>query len=166
MGSLIRHDAAPTTSTRDVPPARHRRGVSCHASEHLATLFRPHPVHGLHSEPTALPGHPGVAGRSGLGIAVPECPSIAIDRVRRNHQRLPSCLLIENAPAKARSCTPRFCAGAFPIKANDHPATIWLPGRHRSLLHWLRRSFRTESAEERRQQVLQTLNRRFPLRTP
>jgi hypothetical protein len=30
----------------------------------------------------------------------------------------------------------------------------------------LRRSFRTESAEERRQQVLQTLNRRFPLRTP
>jgi hypothetical protein len=124
MASSIPHDDAPTTSPRDVPPARHRRSVFCRVSEHLAALFSPRLMHALHPESTALPGDTEVAGRSYLGIGVPECPSIAIDRVRRNHPRLPSCLLIENAPAWARPCAPRFCAGAFPIKANDHTGVI------------------------------------------
>src|SRR3954454_20837502 len=40
-------------------------------------------------------------------------------RVRRNRQRLPSCLLIENASARVAPLPPLFCAEAFPMKASD-----------------------------------------------
>jgi len=42
------------------------------------------------------------------------------NRVRRERQRLPTCLLIENALGPAR-LPGNFCAEAFPIKASDHP---------------------------------------------
>ena len=43
----------------------------------------------------------------------------SLNRVRRNHQRLPPCLLIENASGPARLGGNIF-AGAFPIKASDN----------------------------------------------
>ncbi len=42
------------------------------------------------------------------------------NRVRRERQRLPTCLLIENASGPAR-LPGNFCAEAFPIKASDKP---------------------------------------------
>src|SRR4051794_16960262 len=42
-------------------------------------------------------------------------------RVRRKRQRLPSCLLIENASARAPCLPPLLCAEAFPMKASDYP---------------------------------------------
>ena len=41
------------------------------------------------------------------------------NRVRRERQRLPTCLLIENASGPAR-LPGNFCAEAFPIKASDY----------------------------------------------
>lgn len=66
------------------------------------------------------PGHSDIYRRSGLGIVVPDCLSIAIDRVHR----LGGFLLVSlsKMPRGHRSTAPRARhPGAFPIKANDHP---------------------------------------------
>ena len=59
------------------------------------------------------PEHSDLYQRSGFGIAVPDCRSIAIDRVRRKHQRLTSCLLIENAPLASTAAPEPFTPGHF-----------------------------------------------------
>jgi len=62
---------------------------------------------------TPAPQHPNLHRYSGPGIAVPEGRSIAIDRVRRKRQRLPSCLLIENAPLACTIAAEPFAPGHF-----------------------------------------------------
>jgi hypothetical protein len=56
-------------------------------------------------------------------MKVPKRHSIPIaSSIRRKRQRLPSCLLIENASARNFASSPRLsCAEAFPIKASDDP---------------------------------------------
>jgi len=44
------------------------------------------------------------------------------NRVRRKRQRLPTCLLIENASGPT-DLPGNFCAEAFPIKASDNSET-------------------------------------------
>jgi hypothetical protein len=53
--------------------------------------------------------------------SVPNQHSIPIaQRVRRNRQRLPSSLLIENASERRPRLTDTLLPEAFPIKASDH----------------------------------------------
>ena len=125
-----------------MPPARPRRRVSPHRYQPFSTLStlrpahaRAHSTHALRPKTTPTPRHPDIYGRSGPGTAVPDCRSIAIDRVRHKRQRLPSCLLIENAPARTHSCPQAFHAGAFPIKANDNTGAIQ-PSASRPLSYW------------------------------
>src|ERR1035437_10393422 len=50
------------------------------------------------------------------------------NRVRRKRQRLPPCLLIENASGPTHLLPGNFCAEAFPIKASDKPEVIQIRG--------------------------------------
>jgi hypothetical protein len=60
-----------------------------------------------------------------LALPTPKKHSISIARARRNQQRLPSSLLIENVPATNTIASSRQPGAAtFPIKASDYP-DIW-----------------------------------------
>jgi hypothetical protein len=107
-----------------VPPARQRRGVRRHYSEHFQTLFRTPPAHHLRPATTLTPRRSDSYGRFRSGIAVPDCRSIAIDRVHR-----PAGFLLVSLSKMPRghrtTAPPRAChPGTFPIKANDHPGAI------------------------------------------
>ena len=65
------------------------------------------------------------------GASLPKRHSISIGRARRNRQRLPSSLLIENVPAISTTASSRHSyAATFPIKANDFSAK-WIVGTKR-----------------------------------
>jgi hypothetical protein len=109
-----------------VPPARQRRRVGRHCSEPFQLLFSAPPTHRFRPDITPAPRQSDSYGRFGFGIAVPDCRSIAIDRVHR----LAGFLLVSSSkmPREHRTTAARRAShpGAFPIKANDHPFPIRL----------------------------------------
>src|SRR5215469_2238570 len=71
---------------------------------------------------TSFPDSIHLARQHAPLLSVPNCHSIPIvQRVRRNRQRLPSSLLIENASDRCPCLAGTLLPEAFPIKASDNP---------------------------------------------
>jgi hypothetical protein len=109
-----------------VPYARDRARVSALSSQPCQQAFKRAPTTTRRRKPLPAAHFPPpltLSRQLCSDIPASNLHPIPIHRVRRNRQRLPSSLLIENASAPTSSSTLLSCAEAFPIKASDKPST-------------------------------------------
>jgi hypothetical protein len=94
--------------------------MSAHTEKHLWDTLRPlFPRNNYHHN-YLFPPLCGLIDNLARGLSAEKKLSFSIDRARRNHQRLPSSLLIEDVPAVCATAPhPHLFAATSPIKAYD-----------------------------------------------
>jgi hypothetical protein len=105
--------------------ARLRGRLSAQPRKRLQHTFRPLLLRINHPQNNRFPALCGLIDNLIRGLSAEEQRSFSIDRPRRNHQRLPSSLLIEDVSAICATAShSHLCAATSPIKANDF-SSMW-----------------------------------------